>query len=43
MLSFEFGKVWTIFANIRRLGTKNVKFVNLGEKYKNCFSKGYKL
>ena len=32
MLSFEFGKVWTIFANIRKLRTKNVKFVKLRVK-----------
>ena len=43
MLSFEFGKVGTIFANVRRLRTRIAKIVNLGEKYKNCFSKGYKL
>ena len=32
MLSFEFGKAWTIFANVRELGTKSVKMVNYGQK-----------
>ena len=43
MLSFEIGKTWTIFANVREVGTRIAKIVNLGEKYKNYFSKGYKL
>ena len=34
ILSFEFGKVGTIFANVRRLGTRIAKLVNVSEKYK---------
>ena len=40
LLSFEFGKVGTIFANIRGIRTKIAKLVNFSEKYKNCFIRG---
>ena len=40
ILSFEFGKVGTIFANIREIRTNFAKWVNFSEKYKNYFIRG---